>query len=291
MKTLCVLDPRWTWKDWIDSHGKGRPILTLDPAVLPGRLTLQDAGRVRAWRFSGSCDPGRSPLNTLSGAVALAQAAGDRWVAFLFHPGQSILLNELALQIAQCLQPSEILVPEGSSLDSKGWPIGAQSVQLEPGFPPVVREAQRRAQWLDFTQSCTEFTAQLTDFEVMGARIGQGIPFFDDRLKGLAWAWGSHLHVIAQQQPSDDLVSQWCAMTHTQRLNFARPSDYEGLLCATSEQDGRDLGMATIREIDLESGSITLAGTLDGPFRILKVGTVRIDSAGRELGEVKPWTV
>lgn len=292
-RTLCVLDQRWTWKPWLERGRANRPVLTLDPSVLPARVTLQVQGQVRGWRFVGSPSAARNPIGVLGSSVALAQQAGEDWLGFLFDPGQNLVLNQLALEIAQALRVDQVLVPQGSSLETKGWPVGADRVSLEEGYPAMVREAQRRAQWLDVTQACVEHQVSLQDIEVVGARMGAGVVVPMDRPDALCWKYGGNLHLVSERPPGEPETARLLSQHNARAITHARPSDYEGLLCSLAGQAGDDLGIGSVERLDTATASMTLLNTAVAPAhaRLLKLGTLKIDHKGRELGEVKPWTL
>ncbi|MES1228475.1 MAG: hypothetical protein ABUL72_07365, partial [Armatimonadota bacterium] len=60
-----------------------------------------------------------------------------------------------------------------------------------------------------------------------------------------------------------------------------------------ADQEGNDLGIGTIETVDVSTGVVKLKNTAVSPAhaRLLRLGTTKVDAKGRELGEVKPWSL
>jgi hypothetical protein len=65
------------------------------------------------------------------------------------------------------------------------------------------------------------------------------------------------------------------------------------LLCSFANQEGEDFGIGMIRGIDFVTGVAQVACTAvpPAPARILRIGGLRVDPNGNELGEARPWQV
>lgn len=292
-RVLCVLEPRWSWKAWLERNRKQRPVLTFDPSVLPARVTLSQGEKLAGWRFVGTTSAPRNPIGIMGASLALANQAGDDWIGFLFDPGQNLVLNQLAVEMAQALRVTHVLVPKGSSLETHGWPVGAEPVELDEGYPPMVREAQRRAQWLEVFQASVEHEIDLASVHVMGARLGAGQPVPMPEAGTLAWRYGPNLHVVSDQA-LDPVASERLAAQHNVRqVSHATPADYFNLVCSLADQEGRDLGIGTVDSLDLSTGTLRVFCTAVNPAhpQILKIGTTQVDRKGREAGETKPWSL
>lgn len=292
-RALCVLDPRWSWKAWLEKNRKQRPVLTFDPAVLPARITLNKGERLAGWRFVGTTSAPRNPIAIMGASIALANEAGDDWIGFLFDPGQNLVLNQLAVEMAQALRVTHVLVPKGSRLETHGWPVGAEPVELEDGYPPMVREAQRRAQWLEVFQSSQDHTVELGSVHVMGARLGAGTPVPMPDPGALAWRYGANLHVVSPRAFTQAESERLAAQHQAKQVSHATPEDYVDLVCSLADQEGRDLGIGTVQGLDLATGAIHLRNTAVSPAhpQFLKIGTTKVDPKGRETGETKPWSL
>jgi polynucleotide 5'-kinase involved in rRNA processing len=77
------------------------------------------------------------------------------------------------------------------------------------------------------------------------------------------------------------------------RAQVASPEDYNGVLCSFCRDSGEEFGFGFIREIDWEAQSAEILSTAipPAPIRLLRVGSLRIDDRGRELGEAKPGSI
>ena len=292
-RILCVLDQRWTWKGWLERNRRNKPVLTFDPSVLPARVTLQRDGSIHAWRFVGTTSPARNPISVMGGSVALSYQANEDWIGFIFDPGQNLILNQLAVELSQALRVTQVIVPKGSGLDAKGWPVGAEPVELEEGYPSMVREAQRRAQWLDVLQASEDHVVELTEVSTLGARLGAGEVVPLDRPDALCWKYGQNLHLVSERPPGEPETARLLSWHKAKTLSHATPVDYEGLVCSLADQEGNDLGIGAIESLEVATGTLKIKNTAVAPAhaRLLRLGTTRIDAKGREQGEVKPWSL
>jgi hypothetical protein len=303
-RTLLLGTPQTSWREWLKANRKERDLICLDPADanagVPARLTLFQAEKTIAWRFYGSLDAQRFPHVLVAGLpYLLAKAADDAIVespAYRATP----LNRAVAALIAQLVQPSEILLAQGSDLDRHGWPVGPHEVELQPDFPKTVKDAQRRAQWLKLLEACEEHELDLGGVSIEGARVGSGRRLHPDELlagaiEGALHAelCGSSLFVVTNEVLADAQVSRALDHFHCTKVFFARPDDYSGLLCSFARDSGEDFGMGIVRSIDFEQrrARVLCTAVAPAPVRILRLGSLRLDEQGRELGEVPPWKV
>lgn len=208
-------------------------------------------------------------------------------------------MRQVVALAAQLLAPDAIFVAEGTDLDLNGFPMGPESVTLEPAFPDTVQHAQRKALWLKTVERCVPHEVNLRQVSIQGARLGAGHPVDREMLKrvGLqaehAEIAGGTLLVIAEEEPDDAHVARALDVFHCGRIQFVSPQQYEGLLCSFARQDGEDFGMGFVQTIDFVSGiaHVMCDAVPPAPVRILRLGSLRIDQAGRELGEARPWQV
>jgi hypothetical protein len=292
-RVLCVLDSRWSWKAWLERNRKNRPVLTFDPGVLPARATLSQSERLAGWRFVGTTSAPRNPIGVMGAGLALAHQAGEDWIGFLFDPGQNLVLNQLALEMAQALRVTHVLVPRGSQLETHGWPVGAETVELEEGYPAMVRDAQRRAQWLEVFQAAEDHTVELAAVHVLSGRLGAGIPVPMPDPGALAWKYGPNLHVVSARSLTPSETDRLTAQHKVKQVSHATPDDYIDLVCSLADQEGQDLGIGTVQHLDLETATLVIKNTAAAPAhpQILKLGTTKVDAKGRETGEIKPWSL
>ncbi|MBN9504028.1 MAG: hypothetical protein BGO01_03335 [Armatimonadetes bacterium 55-13] len=303
-RTLLLSTPDRTWRDWLKDHRKGRDLICLDPTepdqAPPGRLCLFRGEKIVAWHFYGSLDPQRSPQTMITALVQLmAQASEDVIVQSFAYRGTP-LLRHVTMLMAQIFQPDEILLPKGAPLEQAGFPVGPQEVELEQAFPTMVQNAQRKAHWMKLFENCEEHELELARLSVEGARLGSGEKIAHEVLdrffkgKGLyGEIAGGALFLIAEEDPSDSEMARALDYFHCSRAHIAHPAEYEGLLCSFARSSGEDFGYGAIISIDFAGGIVKAHSTAVAPtpVRILRIGGLRVDTAGRELGEVRPWQV
>lgn len=286
-RTLLVGHPDFTWREWL----KGRDFVCLDPADADHgpacRVFAFESGKVRWWRFVGSTDPARNPIALVASALSAGSAPGPQ-IFEMFALRPSPVVRQLALEIAQALRPDEVLVPQNSGLESLPWPVGAQPVESAAAFPRVVVEAQRRARWLELLESGETHVVDLAQVPVIGARLGSGVRGQEE---GWVEACGPVLHVVRDTEPDPDTVASLMDRHHCTRLSFVTPQSYVGLACSLADSLGEDIGQGIIEKFEPEANTMTLRATAvaPAPVRLLKLGSLRIDSSGRELPELKPW--
>lgn len=294
-RTLLVGHSGSTWRERLKDST--RDWVCLDPRDAdhgpPGRVFWLSGGKVKSWRLIGSVDVSRNPVGYVSAAFdLLGKAPGDSVVS-LFPVRQTPLYKQLALEIAQIVSPEEIIVPTGSGLFELGWPVGAAEQDSDPGFPQLVLEAQRRARWLEMFENSVEHEVDLRNVSVLGSRLGSGQTV---SIKGwLGWAelTGNVLHLVGDQDPTENEVSAMLDLVHANRLSLVSPKAYQGLLCSFSSQTGEDFGIGTIEEFLPERGLLRILCTAvaPAPVRILRLGTLKLDKSGREVIDVKPWSL
>jgi hypothetical protein len=303
-RTLLMSKSDRTWRDWLKDHRGGRDLICLDPAdpdqSPPGRLCLFRGEKPVAWRFYGSLDPQRSPHVLMAALIQLMEQAAEDVVVQLWPNRGTPLVRQATMLAAQVFKPDEILVPADSEIDQSGFPIGPETIELEPAFPPVVQVAQRKAHWMKMFENCETHEFEFSRVSIEGARIGSGkrihpddlVRFFGGKAL-LGEVAGGSLFLIAKEDPEDAEMARALDHFHCSRAHLAHPAEYEGLLCSFAKQHGEDFGMGTIESIDFERGIIRANNTAvpPAPVRILRLGTLRVDTAGRELGEVRPWLV
>lgn len=293
MTTLLLQTADASWRAWLKEQARERDIVCLDPGCAdwgwPGRCSLIRDGKIVAWRFTGSRDPQRCPLAVLAAAPCLMKQAGPDALVLLFPWRQSPVLRQLSQAIVQVIEPDEILMPEGAGIDPEGWPVGPEETAAERQSPQVVRDAQLKARWIELTESCHTHEVDWTRVSVQGARLGSGSLVHPS--PGYAEISGGHLHLIADENLSDEEAASLMDRAYASKITQVHPEDYEGLLCSFAHQDGSDFGMGRIAAVDPERRRFVVECTAipPAPVRILKLGSLRIDRLGRELEEAKPW--
>jgi hypothetical protein len=250
-------------------------------------------GRVRRWTLIGTVDPLRNPVAVLNAAWQLSVSAPPEATALLFNVRSTPVLRQLALAIAQSVVPDRILVPRGSGLERLGWPVGAEETEVAEAFPHVVIEAQRRARWLETAEQSEEHDVDLTKVTVDGARLGSGV-----RVELPGWAgWsevsGGVLHLVGEREVTEEEAGQYLDQAHAARVSVVTPASYNGLVCSFASQEGEDFGIGFVREFLPERRlmKVRCTAVAPAPVRILRLGALRVDDTGRELGDVRAWTV
>lgn len=290
MVTLLVGDDRFTWRQWLkDNPGE---LLCLDPAQAdngpPCRAFILQDGKIRQWRLIGAIDPLRNPVGMIGAAWQLSAKMGRDVTVQLFSPKESPLLRQMALTIAQGTAPDQVLVPAGSGLASMGWPVGAEEIELPEAYPNLVFESQRRARWLEVIEGATEHVVDLDSVMVEGSWLGNGVKVDLPAWEGWAERTGNVLHLAGHEELTDENASRFLDITHATRIAATSPDEYQGLLCSFSSQEGEDFGMGIVREFLPERRQMRVLSNAvaPAPVRILRLGSLLIDSAGRESGHI-----
>lgn len=301
-RTLLIGNPRVTWREWLRDHRGKRDLLCLDPSdpaqEIPARLALFRGEYPIRTRFYGSLDPQRAP-HVLVGALAAAMPRmGEDAIVQLFAYRPSPLMRQVAMLLAQTLAPSRIVVAEGTELDMDGWPVGPEKVELEENFPPMVQHAQRKAQWLRLIEECGPHDVDLRSVTLEGSRLGSGKALGSEErtragLRGAVHAerCGKSLLVVSPEDPDDGEVARALDVTGCAKAQFVHPGEYTNLLCAFARESGEEIGMGIVQSIDWEARRLQALCTAvpPAPVKILRLGSLRVDPNGRELGEGRPW--
>lgn len=303
MTSLLVGSPDHTWREWVKTHRKDRDLLVIDPADTnygtPARVALIRGEKCPHWRFVGSLDATRNPLAVVSGVAAIQPHLHPAWIGLLPVYRHTPVIRHLCLAIAQLLRPEEILVPDGTDFEGAGWPVGPQRVVLEPPFHDLVRSAQRRARWIELIEQAMPHEVPLDRISIEGLRLGSGIEvpaatLARTSLEGALYgeSFGATALIVARHELSPDQMALALDLTHAATATVIAPEAYSGLLCSFADQEGEDFGMGMLQSIDFERRVAIARCTAvpPAPVRILRVGSLRIDDTGQELGEIKPWS-
>src|ERR1019366_7261342 len=116
----------------------------------------------------------RAPHLLIAAGVRLLDAAQTDVLIQVpaYRPGP--VARHTALLLAEATRPDRILIAEGADICYDGFTVGPETVTLEPGFPPVVEAAQRKARWMGFIEDSTEQEVRLDRVAIEGARLGSG---------------------------------------------------------------------------------------------------------------------
>jgi polynucleotide 5'-kinase involved in rRNA processing len=303
-RTLLLSTNDRSWRDWVKANRKGRDLICLDPTEPdqspPGRLCLFRDDKVVAWRFYGSLDPQRSPQILLTALIELLEKAAEGVVVQLWPNRGTPLIRHVTMLAAQLAKPDQILVPHDAAMDQAGFPVGPEEVEIETAFPAMVQNAQRKAHWMKMFEACETHEFDLAKVSVEGARLGSGVAIHPDDLTRFFTGKAIHgevaggaLFIVAREDPEDSEMARALDHFHCTRAHIAHQDDYQGVLCSFAKATGEDFGIGTIERIDFERGKVlaNCTAVAPAPVRILRLGALKVDTAGRELGEVRPWQI
>jgi hypothetical protein len=301
-QTLLIGSARTTWREWLRANRHDVPLLCLDPTDPTdgpaGILTLQQGDKILRERFYGSLDPQRHPHVLIAFLAEAIQLSREDLMVQLFPYRATPVLRQTVQLVAQVMQPDRILIGCGTEIDQSGFPVGPESVELEPAFPPMVQQAQRKAHWLRMLERCQRQTVDLRKVTLEGSRLGSGVSLSAEERKtaGLqnavhAERIGASLLVVSDADFEESEVSVALDYAGCTRAVFAEPGAYRNLLCSFARQDGIDFAYGIVAEIDWRSLRAQVLSTAipPAPVRILRLGSLRVDASGREMGELRSW--
>lgn len=301
--TLLVQTPSFSWREWLKNHRTDRDILCLDPTDAtfgqPCRFSLIRRERPVWERFYGSLDPGRAPHVLIASFVEGISLATENSLVLLPPFRNSPVMRQTLQLIFDLAKSSEILVPEGVVLPRFRSQHVFESVNLEKSLPNAVQTAQRKAQWISLKERCEDHIVDLRSTIIEGVRLGSG-EIVDEHQKTklqLDGAYvevvGSSLFVVTDQEFDDGIVTRAMDYTHTQRVHFVNPKMFQGVLCAFTKQSGEDFGFGEVDEIDFINlrARVKCTAIPPVPVKSLRLGSLRIDEKGNEIGELKPWQI
>lgn len=303
-KLLLVGGGSAAWADWLKDNRAGRDLVVLDPADAhygaAGRLWVLRGVRPIYSAFYGSLDPQRSPHLLVAALHEFLDVVDDNAIVQMYPMRASPLMRQLTQTVTGMVRPARILMPNDEPDDAICWPVGPESVKLIKPLPNLVLQAQRKAQWLKLIERSSCHEIPLDRLTIQGARLGSG-RLLDSIMRqraGLEDALrvevcGSSLFVVTKGDLAEEQVTRALDITHTQRAHVVHPEDYENLLCAFVRLSGDEFGYGRVETLDFEAGlAVVMADAVPPvPIPILRLGSLRVDADGRELGEVRPWQV
>lgn len=301
-RTLLIGNPQTSWREWLREHRGDADLLCLDPGepTSPARFVLWRANRPVYSRFYGSLDPQRAPHALVAALAQALPRAGHDLTVQLFAYRPTPLMRQTVQLAAQVLQPTEILVAKGTLLHRAGFAGACAEVELESVLPPAVQAAQRKAQWMKLLEEAAPHEVDLNAVAVEGARYGSGEALGPETRARIglesarhAEKTGNTLFVVADEELDERDIARALDDTHCTKAQLAHPSLFENLLCSFARQTGEDFGLGLVQSIDWPSRTARILCTAvpPAPVRILRLGSLRIDREGNELGEVRSWQV
>ena len=303
-KLLLVGGGSAAWADWLKDNRAGRDLVVLDPADAhygaAGRLWVLRGIRPIYSAFYGSLDPQRAPHLLMAALHEFLGVVDDNALVQLYPMRATPLMRQMTQTVTSMVRPARILMPSDEPDDAICWPVGPEAVELIKPLPSLVLQAQRKAQWLKLIERSSRHEIPLDRLTIQGARLGSG-RLLDSVMRqraGLEEALrvevcGSSLLVVTKGDLKEDQVTRALDITHTQRAHIVHPEDYENLLCALVRLSGEEFGYGRVEALDFEAGmAVVMADAVPPvPIPILRLGSLRVDADGRELGEVRPWQV
>lgn len=298
-RTLLIGNPRTTWREWLKEHRRGRDLLCLDPADpqqgVPGRLALFHEEHPIATRFYGSLDAQRSPHVIVSAVASLLPRLGPDGLVQLFAYRATPVLRQTAMIIAELLNPSRIVLARGTGFSTAGLPGEVEEIDLDDAVSPAVQHAQRKAQWLRLVEECESHELDMSQVALEGARLGSGEAIERSNI-GLPAAihverCGGTLLVVSQLEFEEAEISRALDLSGCNRATVVEPEIYENLLCSFTRVGGEEIGMGLVQKIDWVDRRMYIQCTAVAPtpVAIVRLGSLRVDRDGRELGELRPW--
>ncbi len=290
--TLLVGATGHSWRSWLEGYN-GR-VCVADPHLgdfgYPGRVGELVDGKIVEWRFVGSLEGTRNPLGLILGCLDLVRG-WEEGVILGPEGRDSPASRQMLISLAQAMGVERIVMPEECGFAGWGWPVGPEEVAVSTDFPVIVKDAQRRARWLSLLEDSGLHEVVLADVRVMGARLGSGRRV--DLGCGLAEVGGGVLHWVTREEVGEDRIAGLVNEFHVGRVNLVDPRSYHGTVCSFAHEDGRDFAMGVVKRFDEGRGVVEILSpaVVPAPVRILKVGSLRVDSQGREIGEHAPWAV
>lgn len=295
--TLLINHPRWTWREWLRRELGDTPLLIVDPSFSDygwaGRVAVYREGRIRGWRFVGSIDSAHSPLTVLAGVSRLLpEMPEDGWVlapSGLTGPAT----RELIYSIAELIDFDRCLVPAKSAYARWKWPWPIEEVDMGSPTPDYVLRAHRRAKWVEMLDLGRRQEFDLADIVIQQARLGAGFKMDLPEWGGIGWAAGAVLHVVTEQEIDEFAAARLMDEAHARRISLIHPAEYKGLLCSLARADGRDVGMGVIESFNPQTQKLILHTTAEEGSRanIVRLGLLKLDETGNEVGDLRPWTV
>lgn len=295
--TLLVNHPRWSWREWLRQNLQSQTLIVADPGFSDhgwaARVCLVRDQKIRRWRFVGVNDGAHAPLPVLTATAQMA-ADADRDF-FLLAPSamSGPIARELVMMMGEIAGVERVMVPAKSSYARWKWPWPLETVEMDNPTPDYLLLAHRRAKWVEMLDQCREHEIDLAEVVVEHARTGAGQKIDLTQWGGVGWTHGAVLHVITDETIDEFTAARLMDEAHARRISLLSPVEFHGILCSQARADGRDVGMGVIRKLDPRSQKLTLFTTAEEGARanILRLGLLRLDDYGHELGDLRSWTV
>lgn len=297
-RTLLVNHASASWRAWLKTNLGSRDLLVLDPAdanyVQPGVFTLIKKDKPVWSQFYGSLDPMRSPHLLIASLVKGLEMASEDAVILLFAYRSTPLMRQVYQLVQEIAKPERTLIP--SALEKA---LQGEVVDVDKSMPPSVQTAQRKAHWLDLLERCEPHTVDLRAAELQGTRLGSGYELTATQRSKLnlesayAEVVGASLFLVTDEELEERVISRAMDYAHANKVFVALRDSYDGLICSFAKTNGEDFGFGYIENLDFDSmvARVRCTAVPPVPVPIFRIGSLRIDAAGNEHGETRPWQV
>lgn len=298
--TVLLGSRQFSWKNWLEANLGERPLLVLDPADThfgpATRLELMRREELLDWRLVASITPTRDPMGILTAAAVLKPKID--FVAVLAPLTRSPIMRQLTADLCQVLGPSEILCPVGDDVDADLLPIGAATVELPAALPAIVGQAQRRARWIEAQQNASLHEVKLDEVTVLGAKLGSGLSLHG----GPNVELGPYLHLeisdgglfgVSNEPVNEGQNNVVLAKNKANKITGALTEEYAHVVCSLNKQSGEPVAIGFIERAEFARNRLIVRSDLVNmrAVRQIVLGQTRVDGEGRELTEVRPWSI
>lgn len=298
-RRLAFWDAHGASREWLQGH-----VLILDPreshAEFPGCAVLLRQDEVKEWGFVGGPDVLQSPLEWLRVASRLLAKSPDDLTILAPRLDLGPVARSLRATLIDWLHPESIFVSREYPVSDAAWPMGVTEIDLPKGLPEVVLRAQRKARWRDLLEKSKDFQISTQQVQWTGARLGSGLAAPELRLQeaGIrdvvhAEISGATAFVVVENELSSEECALVMRLLGATRLHSALASSYSGILCSLSRIHGDDICLAILDSIDFRKGIVRVRASAEDTagLNLIRMGHLRLDGEGNELGVIKPWSI
>ncbi len=301
-RQLVFWDAQGAGREWLNEQASRH--LILDPREthpeFPGCCVLGRRDEILGWGFVGGPDVQQNPLELLRVSSRLIRSAPDNLLILAPRFDHGPVARSLRATLIDWLQPDSILISRGDTVNDRAWPMGVTEFDFPPGMPDVVLRAQRKARLRDLLERSKPLQISFQQVRWTGVRLGSGqaAPEIQVQEAGIRSVlhietFGSTAFAVVSEELDALESSLVMRLVGATRLHFALNSAYSGLVCSLARIHGEDVSLGYIESIDFRKGVVSVRATAEdiAGLGLIRVGHLRIDSEGNELGTVKPWSL
>lgn len=297
--TLLMGAPGANWRPWFEANGAER-VAVLDPAAYEwgflGQVVQLHHGAVENVQFVGGIVPSKCAPDYFGAVQRLFAKCPPPTVVQLpaFRPTPAHIA--VLTQLVQAFQVGRIVIDVDVDHVGMRWPVEAELVELPRKATAEVQNSLRRAQWLRFFQRCQPQDFALPAIQFLGSRLGSGSTLTQEDRSAIglfgplhAEVCGAMLLLVCEDGIDDHDLARALDRTHTHQAQIVQPSSFDSLLCDLLDHEWQSLGSGIIESIDFAEGRIgVLAQSMPpAPCAAIRLGSLRVDRSGIEIGEVR----